>query len=72
METFESDCVFEELVKIEGGDCPFDFYLEASFDVDKYQNFSKIDQKVDFFDKIKFCFMTTQVLGKIKKGPSLI
>ena len=43
METFEADCVFEELVKIGGVSHPFDFYLEASFDVDKYQNFSKID-----------------------------
>ena len=43
METFESGCVFEELVKIGGGARPFDFYLEGSFDVDKYQNFSKID-----------------------------
>ena len=43
MESFEADCVFEELVKIGGGVRPFDFYLEAYFDVDKYQNFSKID-----------------------------
>ena len=43
---------------------PFDFYLEASFDADKYQNFPKIDQKVDFWNIRLFCFMKIQVSGK--------
>ena len=57
METFEADCVFEELVKIERGDRSFDFFLEASFDIEKVENFWKIGQKTDFFDKFKFWFM---------------
>ena len=61
MENFEADCVFEELVKIERGVCPFDFFLEASFDTEKVENFWKIGQKTDFFDKRYFCFMRTQV-----------
>ena len=54
MKSFEANAVFQQLVKIGRGHHPFDFYLEASFDADKYQNFPKIDKKVNFFDKIKF------------------
>ena len=61
METFEADCVFEELVKIERGDRAFNFFLEASFDTEKVEKFRKIDKKTDFFDKRYFCFMKTQV-----------
>ena len=39
METFEADCVFEELVKIKRGVPPLDFFLEASFDKEKVGNF---------------------------------
>ena len=48
MKTFEANAVFQQLVKIGGQMHSSDFYLEASFDADKYQNFPKIDQKVDF------------------------
>ena len=61
METFESDCVFEELVKIGRGSRPFDFFLEASFDTEKVENFRKIGKKTDFFDKRFSCLMRTQV-----------
>ena len=39
METFESVCVFEELVKIGGTTQFLDFFLEASFDKEKVENF---------------------------------